>query len=80
MTTHVGKLIEEFGADNELTLREVSSPANKKLFTVDELLPQLDNYKTEEFHTMTVKLLSVMKWARPDLETTVFSCEKSIKQ
>ena len=46
MTAQVGKLIEEFEAGNELTLREVSSPTNKKFFTVDEQLPQLDNYKT----------------------------------
>eukprot|EP00957_Ditylum_brightwellii_P126439 9638025-Ditylum_brightwellii.AAC.1 len=51
MTAKVGKLIEEFEAD--------------------EQLPQLDNYKTEEFHTMTAKLLYVMKQARSDMETTV---------
>eukprot|EP00957_Ditylum_brightwellii_P129310 9864544-Ditylum_brightwellii.AAC.1 len=54
-----------------MTLKEVSSPANKKLITVDEQLPQLDNYKIQEFHTTMAKLLYVMKKARPAMETTV---------
>ena len=50
----------------------VTYPANKNLFiTCDGESPELDEAKSEMFHSVTAKLLFIMKQGRPDIKTTI---------
>ena len=49
----------------------VTSPAQNHLFFVDKNAEQLDEKKSEIFHSVTAKLLYLVKRARPDLETLI---------
>ena len=50
----------------------VASPAKRHLFeTYDEQSPELCEGRSEVFHSVTAKLLFIMKRARPDIGTTV---------
>ena len=50
---------------------EVTSPAQHRLFQVNQDANPLDKNKKEIFHSATAKLLYIVKRARPDLETLV---------
>ena len=47
----------------------VRSPAQHGLMVVDENSERLDEHRSDVFHSVTQKLLYIMKRARPDLET-----------
>lgn len=50
----------------------VTSPANRNLFTTyDDESKELGEARSEIFHSVTAKLLFIMKRARPDIETSV---------
>ena len=50
---------------------KVTSPAQHNLFQVNEDAKPLDKKKKEIFHSVTAKLLYLVKRARPNLETLV---------
>ena len=63
---------EAFDMFGEAVDDTVTSPANKNLFTTfDEISKELDEARSEIFHSVTAKLLFIMKRARPDIETAV---------
>ena len=49
----------------------VASIATHYLYSVDENATGLDKTRTEIFHSVTAKLLYIMKRVRPDIETAV---------
>ena len=60
---------------------DVTSPAGKHLFEVDKKAEWLDIGKSKIFHSITVKLLYVMKWSRSDIETAIsFLCCRVTKR
>lgn len=68
--------IEYFG--EKITEKSVT-PANKNLFNVDENSEELDEEKSENFHSV-VALLYMEKRARPDIETAIsFLCTRVSK-
>ena len=59
------------------TNREVNSPHSARLFKVNGDSPQLSNARADAFHSITAKLLWIMKRARPDIETPIsFLCTR----
>ena len=57
--------------EHEIDTR-ASTPANKNLFTTyDGDSANLDKQRSDIFHSVTAKLLFIMKRARPDIETTI---------
>ena len=60
--------IELFGEELE---GKVTSPAQHHLFQVNKDAEPLEKNKKENFHSVTDKLLYLVKQARPDLETLV---------
>ena len=56
----------------------VSSPATKKLMTVNASAKQLDNEKSDIFNSVTAKLLFITKRAKPDIETVVSFLTKRV--
>ena len=58
----------------------VSSPATRKLMVVDPTAEQLDERKSNTFHSVTAKLLFIIKRARPDCETTVSFLTKRVSK
>ena len=80
MISHVEetiKVIEDLGVKIDST---VSTPANKSLFLVNEDSKELDEEMSEIFHSVTAKLLFIMKRARPDIETTVSFLMKRVSK
>ena len=66
---HIEEAFQMFGEELDAT---VTSPANKNLFTTyDGESDELNESRSEIFHSVTAKLLFIMKRARPDTETTV---------
>ena len=66
------QLIETFNMFNEELDETVASPAQKNLFTTyDGVCEGLDKARSEVFHSVTAKLLFIMKRGRPDIETTI---------
>ena len=49
----------------------VYSPANKKLFTSDDNVQQLEDDKSELLHSIVAKFLFIYQRAKPDIEPTV---------
>ena len=47
------------------------SPENKKLFTSDDDAQQLNDEKSELFHSTVAKFLFICQRARPDIEPTI---------
>jgi hypothetical protein len=68
MKDQLQEAIDMFGEDVDKT---VVTPALKNLFDVNENATQLDDDKSDKFHSVVAKLLFIMKRARPDLETAV---------
>jgi len=71
------KVIEDFGVKIDDT---VATPANKSLFNVTEGCTELNDEMSEIFHSVTAKLLFIMKRARPDIETTVSFLMKRVSK
>ena len=72
MTKQIQKIIEDFESEiGEMLDEIVASVATHELFSVNEEAADLDKTKTEIFHSMTAKLLYIMKRVRPDIEPTV---------
>ena len=70
MRDQLKEAFEMFG-DEELN-ETVVSPARKNLFTShDDECEELDEARSETFHSVTAKLLFIMKRGRPDIETAV---------
>ena len=77
MKEDLEKVIKDF---SEEIHANVSSPANKQLFKVNESAEKLNKEKSDEFHSTTAKLLYYMKRARPDIETAIaFLCTRVSK-
>ena len=69
MREQLNEAFEMFEGDIEAN---VLTPANKNLFkTFDGESKELDNVKSDIFHSVTAKLLFIMKRGRPDIETTI---------
>ena len=68
MEDQLMEAIDIFGEELE---GEVTSPAQHHLFHVNKDTEPLDKNKKENFHSVTAKLLYLVKRARPDLETLV---------
>ena len=72
MRDQINETIDKFEADTgEIVKDSVKSPANHSLFLVDEGAKELDENKSDIFHSTTAKLLYIMKRARPDIETSI---------
>ena len=72
MKKHLQKIIDDFKSDTgEILDDTVASIATHGLFDVNEEISELDGAKTEIFHSVTAKLLYIMKRVRPDVETSV---------
>ena len=67
---HLLETIEAFGEDVSTS---VSSPAQKNLFTVGKADDLLGEDKAATFHSTTMKLLFVVKRARPDIQSSLSS-------
>mmetsp|Transcript_45473 Transcript_45473/g.67010 ORF Transcript_45473/g.67010 Transcript_45473/m.67010 type:complete len:226 (-) Transcript_45473:536-1213(-) len=66
------QLQEAFDMFEEGLDGSVVSPANKNLFiTYDGLSNELSEARSAIFHSVTAKLLFIMKRGRPDIETTI---------
>ena len=65
------QLMEAIEAFGEKIDGVVATPAQRHLFEVDENAEQLDEKKSDIFHSVTQKLLYITKRARPDLETLI---------
>ena len=65
---YLREAIEDFGED---VSQPVPSPALNNLRTVRERAKKLDEERGERFHSITAKLLWVMKRSRPDLEPAI---------
>ena len=64
------QLKEAFEMFEEELDETVASPARKNLFkTYDGECEELDEARSEIFHSVTAKLLFIMKRGRPDVET-----------
>ena len=69
MREQLQEAIDAFGDELD---DKVMTPANKNLFvTYDDESKQLDEARSEIFHSVTAKLLYIMKRGRPDIETAV---------
>ena len=66
MKEQLDDIIEKF---EKMFEGEVSSPAQQHLFQLNDKTKQYDNRRSEIFHSVTAKLIYLMKKARPDLET-----------
>ena len=62
MEDQLMEAIELFGEELE---GEVTSPAQHRLFQVNKDAEQLDKNNQESFHSVTAKLLYLVKRARP---------------
>ena len=72
MIEQLKEAIEWLGGKLE---NSASSPANKKLFTSDDVTQQLVDEKSELFHSIVAKLLFICQRARPNLS---FLCARLI--
>ena len=68
MIEQLKEAIEWLGEEIE---NSTSSPANKKLFTSDDDAKQLNDEKSELFHSIIAKFIFIYQRARPDIEPTV---------
>ena len=68
MIEQIEEVIEWLGEKIE---NSASSPANKRLFTSDDDVQQLNNEKSELFHSIVAKIFFTCQRARPDIEPTV---------
>ena len=63
--------MEAIGLFEEELEEKLTSPAQHHLFQVNNNAESLDKKKKENFHSVTAKLLYLVKRARPYLETLV---------
>ena len=68
MKDQLQEAIDMFGEDIDSS---IVTPALKNLFIVKEDAIELDEARSDIFHSIVAKLLFIMKQARPDLETSV---------
>ena len=68
MRDQIKEIIDDFP---EEISGQVSSPAAKHLYDIDETKDVLDDVKRDIFHSTTAKLLYLEKRARPDIEPTI---------
>ena len=61
---HVDEALEDFG---ETIKGKVVNPATSQLFTIASEAKELDDGKKEHYHSITAKILWIMKRSRPDL-------------
>jgi hypothetical protein len=77
MQDQLQEAIDLFGEEVD---EKATSPATKNLFTVNDKCEQLDEAKSEIFHSVVAKLLFIMKRARPDLEPTISFLMKRVSK
>lgn len=66
------KIVKFFKSNSgKILSKERISPAAGHVFTVNPDVKQLDDYKSKVFHSITQKLLYVMKRTRLDIETAM---------
>ena len=69
MRDQIQEAFDTFGEELD---HNVSSPANKNLFsTYDGVSTELDENRSEIFHSVVAKILFIMKRGRPDVETAI---------
>ena len=68
MTPQIKKAIESFG---EVINRKAATPATRDLHVVRENAQQLDEKRSDIFHSVTMKLMYIAKRTRPDIETAI---------
>jgi len=74
MKKQILEAIEWYG---ETITHKPATPANKRLFNVNDESETLDEDRKEIFHSVVAKLLYITKRARPDIETAVaFLCTR----
>ena len=67
MIEHLKEAIKWLGEKKN----SASSPINNKLFTSDDDAQQVNDEKSELFHSIVAKFLLICQRARPDIEPTV---------
>ena len=74
MTKYVKEMLEDYP---EQLKGKSKTPANEKLFRVNDSSTKLDREKAEVFHTFVAKGLFLSKRARPDIQTVIaFLCTR----
>ena len=68
MKNQIQEAIHDFG---EVISRKAATPATRDLHVIREDAEQLDERRSEIFHSVTMKLMYIGKRARPDIETAV---------
>ena len=66
---HVDEAMEDFG---ETMKGNLVNPATSQLFTITSEAKDLDDEKKERYHSITAKMLWIMKRSRTDLETSLY--------
>ena len=78
------EMIDQLKEEIELFCEEVDesvvTPAYKNLMEVNEEQEQLDEEKSEIFHSVVAKLLFIMKRVRPDIEPTISFLMKRVSK
>ena len=70
MKDQILEALDMFGEEVDM---RVTSPAPRHLFDVDDNCEKLSSRKADIFHSVTAKLLYIMKRSRPDIETAISS-------
>jgi len=68
MKDQILEALDMFGEEVDMI---VTSPAPRHLFDVDDRCEKLSAKNTDIFHSVTAKLLYIMKRSRPDIETDI---------
>jgi len=77
MKDQILEALDMFGEEVDM---RVTSPAPRHLFDVDDNCEKLSSRKADIFHSVTAKLLYIMKRSRPDIETAIsFLCKRVSK-
>ena len=71
MTKQLKEVIDVFEACGDVAPGGVTSCAAAHLFEVREDAEQLNEEKSEIYHSLVAKLLYIMKRARPDIKTAI---------
>ena len=80
MSKQLKEVIDVFEACGEIAPGGVTSCAAHHLFEVRKDAEQLNEEKSEVFHSLTAKLLYIMKRARPDLETAISFLSRQVSK
>ena len=74
MSHHVDDALKYFG---ETLRRNVMNPATSQLFAIASESKELDDDEKERYHSISAKILWIMKHSYPDLETALsFLCTR----